>query len=251
MNSPATDRSGIYKIVNVTNGNSYIGSAINLSSRFVQHKSMLLTKTHHSIHLQRAYNKYGRKNFKYIVILICDSNMLLWFEQLFLDTGCGYYNINLMAASRLGSEMNTEQRKRLSEAHKGYIPTEIQKIKIGKATKRSWLNPEYRERCTVKKGRDNHFYGQKHSKLSLKKMSEKLRSKWQEPEFRKKLIEAAKRRPCNRKGVKLSKEVKAKMSLAKRNMSEETKKRMSLAHLTESYQKNRYKGKSCNLPQQI
>lgn len=48
--------SGIYRI-NINN-KCYIGSAVNIKHRWMRHKTQLTNQTHHSILLQRAYNKY-------------------------------------------------------------------------------------------------------------------------------------------------------------------------------------------------
>ena len=60
--------SGIYQIINLINFKSYIGSSKNIQNRWNQHKSMLKYKNHHSPHLQRSWDKYGKNNFKFIVL---------------------------------------------------------------------------------------------------------------------------------------------------------------------------------------
>ena len=59
----------IYKITNVVNNNCYIGSSTNFSRRKKRHFEQLNNGNHHSIILQRAYDKYGSNNFKIDVIL--------------------------------------------------------------------------------------------------------------------------------------------------------------------------------------
>ena len=59
---------GIYKIVNITNGKMYIGSSKNMMRRWKQHTSLLNNNHHHSVHLQRAWNKYGKENFMYEIL---------------------------------------------------------------------------------------------------------------------------------------------------------------------------------------
>lgn len=46
----------------------YIGSSKDIQRRFYAHKSLLKNNRHHSIYLQRAWNKYGKHNFVYEVI---------------------------------------------------------------------------------------------------------------------------------------------------------------------------------------
>ena len=53
----------IYAILNIINGKSYIGSAINFDRRKKTHLRLLNKNSHHSIKLQNAYNKYGVDSF--------------------------------------------------------------------------------------------------------------------------------------------------------------------------------------------
>ncbi|MCB0128727.1 MAG: GIY-YIG nuclease family protein, partial [Caldilineaceae bacterium] len=48
---------GIYKIVNRTNNQYYLGSSVNIEKRYTQHISDLRGNRHHSLYLQRAYRK--------------------------------------------------------------------------------------------------------------------------------------------------------------------------------------------------
>ena len=115
---------GIYKFTNIITGKIYIGSAINLRKRFVQHRSSLRLGTHHSIYFQNAYNKYGESNFVYNILeYVTDKTDLLLREQYYLDTilfAQDYinkksnkflelgYNLNPIAKNRFGSKQKTE-----------------------------------------------------------------------------------------------------------------------------------------------
>ena len=50
---------GIYQIKSIETGRVYIGSAINIKTRWNRHKRDLFKNVHHSSFLQRHYNKYG------------------------------------------------------------------------------------------------------------------------------------------------------------------------------------------------
>lgn len=88
---------GIYKITNVINDKFYIGSSIRIDARFKEHKKLLKSNKHHSMHLQNAYNKYGDENFKYEVIEICLESILAEREQYYIDTFLPEYNIAKVA----------------------------------------------------------------------------------------------------------------------------------------------------------
>lgn len=64
---------GIYKIVNIKNGKFYVGSTSNFHKRKLMHFNQLRKNKHHSIYLQRAFDKYGESNFEFIIIEECDN----------------------------------------------------------------------------------------------------------------------------------------------------------------------------------
>src|SRR4051812_49289219 len=97
--------SGVYAILNIFDGKIYIGSSIYVKSRFAWHHRALINNKHHSILLQRAYNKYGNDNFIFFVIEITED--LLIREQYWMDRFCCYhpnsgYNLYFKAGSPAG-----------------------------------------------------------------------------------------------------------------------------------------------------
>lgn len=65
-------KSGIYCIINIKNGHKYIGSSTNMYQRLMCHRSWLRRGSHHSIYLQRAWNKYGESIFECYAIEYTD-----------------------------------------------------------------------------------------------------------------------------------------------------------------------------------
>lgn len=119
---------GVYEIVNKVNGKRYVGSAVNLASRWRVHRHHLRQNKHHSIALQRAWNKYGEDSFDCLLIEKCNKEDLLATEQFHLD--CGYdYNSSPTATSSLGIRRSEETKKKCSDA-----------------IKKKWQDPEYRRR---------------------------------------------------------------------------------------------------------
>jgi len=55
---------GLYAIVNVNNNMAYVGSSNDIKRRIKEHKTQLNKNKHHSIRLQRAWNKYGSDCFE-------------------------------------------------------------------------------------------------------------------------------------------------------------------------------------------
>ena len=60
--------SGIYGIYCLINDKIYVGSAINIHARITRHKYYLKNRKHHSLKLQRAYDKYTINEFRVIVL---------------------------------------------------------------------------------------------------------------------------------------------------------------------------------------
>ena len=65
-------KTGIYKIENKVNGKVYIGQARNIEERWKNHISCLNSGKHDNSYLQRAWNKYGKDNFEFIIIEECE-----------------------------------------------------------------------------------------------------------------------------------------------------------------------------------
>lgn len=116
--------SGIYKITNIENNKFYIGSAIMLYKRWSTHKQQLKNNKHHSIILQRAWNKYGENKFIFEIIEFVNPEILILREQYYLDLfnptnpNIGY-NINPIANSQKGRIVSAETRAKISIGNKG------------------------------------------------------------------------------------------------------------------------------------
>jgi group I intron endonuclease len=81
--------SGVYQIRCIPTGKIYIGSAVNLRSRFSQHLGSLQRDNHRNKYLQLAWNKYGKEAFEFSVLEFVSRSELLCAEQTWIDkTGC-------------------------------------------------------------------------------------------------------------------------------------------------------------------
>ena len=121
-------KSGIYQIRNIINGKVYIGSACDVMNRWYNHKYQLRHNKHHTIHLQRAWNKYGEENFVFEILEeVEDEGQLLIIEQKYLDKALaydyktGYNSAKYADASGKGIYPSEETRKKMSEAQKGKV----------------------------------------------------------------------------------------------------------------------------------
>lgn len=146
--------SGIYSIVNELNGHRYIGSTNDFKRRITHHRSDLRTQSHHSIILQRAYDKYGEHRFYVEILEICEpiQETLFLLEQKYLDLK-PEYNVNLIAnrppgfKGKVSEETRRKRRlanlgKKASEEAKKHM-SEAQRKKPGKKVDQYDLNGNY------------------------------------------------------------------------------------------------------------
>src|ERR1035437_2699650 len=113
---------GIYKIKNIVNNHCYVGSCsakTGIEYRWCRHKHALNRNTHHSIILQRAWNKHGPNNFKFSIIEECSPEQCITREQYYLDLLHPKYNICKIANSCYGIKRSPEFCKRMSEIMTG------------------------------------------------------------------------------------------------------------------------------------
>ena len=79
------NKSGIYMILNTYNNKCYIGSTKNFYTRKQKHFRLLVLNKHHSNHLQKAYNKYGKDKFTFIILEECEIEKLLEKEVFWIN----------------------------------------------------------------------------------------------------------------------------------------------------------------------
>lgn len=159
---------GIYIITNHITNKCYIGSAVNISRRWRQHRSDLKLQKHDNSYLQRVYNKYGKNCFTFDILCYCSINNLIYFEQKCIDLLKPEYNLNKNVSSMLGFKHSDATKKKLSESHKGQIPWCKGKTNV--------FSKETLEKMSLaKKGKDNHCTGRVVSKETREKISAKLK----------------------------------------------------------------------------
>lgn len=161
---------GIYEIRHVASGRRYVGQSRVIEERWAFHKWRFGTNGHENPKLQRAWNKYGKDEFVFVVLEECDEDQLMDREQFYLDQGY-YYNLKFPPGSPRGyglrgprspetkarisaackaawardhdrlaaalrnqgkrkHPMSNETRRKISESRKGYRHTEESKSKM-------------------------------------------------------------------------------------------------------------------------
>lgn len=121
---------GIYRIRNKINNKCYYGSSKDIDKRWKEHIRNLINGKHHSILLQRSWDKYGADVFLFEIVEICDVELLLVIEQKYLDFN-PEYNIGKKASG--GDNLtNNPNREEII-------------LKIGNAVRDRYLNMTYNE----------------------------------------------------------------------------------------------------------
>jgi len=113
----------IYMIKNISTDKVYIGSSIHgLTKRKRCHITNLKKNKHHSIKLQRAWNKYGEDSFIFEIVETCSNENILLQEQYYIDKYNSYssgYNATPVAGNCSGREVKKETRLKISNSLKG------------------------------------------------------------------------------------------------------------------------------------
>lgn len=181
--------SGIYKITNIENGNCYIGSSYKVKSRLYEHKRRLKKGNHHSIILQRAWDKYGEDKFIFELLIECEVENLIVEEQKYIDLLLPVYNV--MKFARGGGIKHSEEtkqkirdarkkqkivhseeaRKKMSEKRKGIVFSEETRKKMSEAKKGKKLSAEHKE--NIKK----HFTPERMKKMQKQSIIKRKENK--------------------------------------------------------------------------
>lgn len=129
---------GIYKLVNRTTGQCYVGQSQRVEKRIKEHFRLLRWGKHPNSHLQNAYNKYGADNFYGAIEIECsDLSELDALEEAFLKGDAWFeeptvYNIADFAKAPMRGKTHSEEVR--------------EKIRLGRrATTFDYHSAEYRK----------------------------------------------------------------------------------------------------------
>lgn len=200
---------GIYKITNIINHKLFIGQSVNIKKRWNEHRYLLNKNICNNIHLQRAWNKYGRDNFKFEIISVISKETLNKEETRLIKKHKSSnrefgYNITNGGDSHLCSE---ETKKRISKA------------KTGRGLGRRHSEETKLKMSEAQKGSKNHRYGKKMPKRLKIRLSKRLKGIKFSEEHKRKISEA-----CMGRRINIGRKA---TNQQKRNMSNAQKERRS------------------------
>lgn len=176
----------IYKITCIPQNKVYVGQTKNKRKRIDEHKYDLRHNIHHSVYMQRAFNKYGESNFKFEIIEACNELNVDEKERYWIS----YYNstdknfgFNSESGGNKYKTLSEETKRKIGAKNKIHYPKNKLKLNSKESViKRSISNTgkkrsdEFRKRMSEiasnRIGENNSFYGKKHSEETKKKISE-------------------------------------------------------------------------------
>lgn len=194
---------GIYMISSIIGNRIYVGSTVNFWVRYSAHKNQLISRCHHSQHLQRFVEKNGLDCLHFsIVEIVGDEADLLKREQFYLDSyrpfGKNGFNTNIYSTNRKGVACTQETKSKIS----------LSKIGTEPHNKGKQMSPEQKKKLSIART------GYKLSDESKAKRRETIRSRGIKPHnLGKPMSEVAKQnlRDINT-GKRLSVTIRAKIS---------------------------------------
>lgn len=175
---------GIYAIVNTKNNKRYIGSSRNIELRWNQHHCDLRKNRHHSIALQRAWNKYGEGSFQFKILIKCSVDELLDYEQKYLDKQSDYNITNIAGRPVLGKSLSKSTKAKLSKAHignknaLGHRLSDAARLKISKGNSGKKRSKKFIVDLAKRMKGNKYTLGYKHSNETIKKISDASKNMW-------------------------------------------------------------------------
>lgn len=207
--------SGIYTITNQIDNKIYVGYTNNFRYRYTDHVNDLKGNRHCNTYLQNAWNKYGKENFLFEILVECPEHLLVSEEHYWatlLNTHDDKYGYNILPTNPEGQIKFTKEivqkrqntrRKRAEE--KGYWFTEEWKQAAReRETGKKQSAETIRKRLeTFKKigyvPKPPSFKGKKLSEYQLKRLSEVHKGKKISEEQIKKTLETRRKNGWVRK----------------------------------------------------
>lgn len=159
------NKSGIYCWTNIESGKKYVGSSVNLYTRFMQYYNIkYITRASKSSLICRALLKYGYSKFKLEILEYCEPSVLVEREQYYIDLLKPEYNILKVAGSLFGYKHTVESLQKMSEIAKNRSEETIDKLR------KAALGKTYTHTEETKKKISEAMLGKKHTDETKEKL---------------------------------------------------------------------------------
>jgi group I intron endonuclease len=132
---------GVYRIVNIATGDCYIGQSRDLRVRRNHHFSNLKLGRHWKV-IQADFDKHGKENFKFEILVYCEPDELTRYEQAFVDMFNPIYNTNANCHPHKGAPQSEETRRKIAEYNTGKPKSEETRRKMAEAKLGKKRSPE-------------------------------------------------------------------------------------------------------------
>lgn len=152
------NKTGVYCLVNLINGNIYIGSSVNIYGRMTNYlnNTFLKHRKNNNMPIILALLKYGQENFAVLILEYVNIEKLSVRETYYITNLLPYYNVLKQGYSSIGFKHTQETKQMLSELAKNRTHSDKTKTLISKALV----------------GENNPFYNKNHSMESKLRMIE-------------------------------------------------------------------------------
>src|ERR1700722_14274858 len=129
------NKAGIYCLVNLINGHTYIGSSINIQVRMRNYLNNIFLNNKKNINMPivKALLKYGQNNFALLIVEYVEVKKLAIRETHFISKLLPYYNVLKQAYSSVGYKHTEDIKQMLSEFAKNRVHSDLTKSLISKA----------------------------------------------------------------------------------------------------------------------
>ena len=166
---------GVYQIICLADGCSYVGSSNDIGGRWYYHRNDLKKNKHHSFLLQKAWNLYGESKFRFVVLEEHEEHELLDREQHYLDTLRPEYNIAIDArAPTRGRPLSVEHKAKIAAALKDRMFSLETRAKISASLMGKKVSEETKTKLRVIN------LGNKHSDGAKAKIAAASKNRWDE-----------------------------------------------------------------------
>jgi group I intron endonuclease len=171
--------SGIYCFENLVNGKKYIGQAVNLERRLREHEYYLEKGRDKCAALQRAVTKYGRENFTVYILEYCEADILNEREIYYVsefNTNNRCYGYNIASGGRsglIGYKWPKWFGEKISQAKKGWVMPDEQRKRMSELHRGKTVSAETRQRISEGRSGEKHYmFGKKHTEETKQRMSQ-------------------------------------------------------------------------------